>query len=527
MPLTVATRILIVLTLLAFPGVLAWLEDGSTGLTGSFLGASMVLLIATIWKVVRDCAPFDDRAFHRTRPGGDARSFRRATMILAFLLIALASMAAIRGVVLNLGWRATVASFFIVLTTLTCLTAAVATGFALSTDRRDMARRIALVMLAVPVVILLWKGGGRFMPGWRSIPGIGYHASGVMFWPVLGSIGYALAWWLASARKRWTAALVTAGCLGAVLPFLTRYPFVFNDDFPSLPVSPVVVERTAAAEAPQKRSFGGMYRIEGQLTARGLKEGEFVGFHELIHGNPGAAVFQAFLSPGWNGMAGSHLWRGILWNRSASTTSGQRMMMEFLVAQLPEPRVLDPRRDIDIMENWAGSLSGEPEARLALEEIAQSSWRLNGTVYRWESAGDFPVSEGGWGRLPDEGAVRVMPADPRLAVDMNSLTLRITLPLDFYSKHPRGSRYSDRGHRILTDLPVVLLRDPLDGKVRWLQVHPGQTGRSLASQWENFAASLENKDARPEQRPSLLRSRLYLFVPRPVGTVDVTLPPAK
>lgn len=522
------TRLLIALTLLAFPGVFVWLEDGSTGLTGSFLGASIVLLIATIWKVVRDYAPFDDRAFHRTRPGGDARAFRKATMTLTLLLIAIASMAAVRGVVLNLGWRATVASSFIVLTLLTCLTGAVATGFSLETDRRDMARRIALVMLGVPVAILLWNRAGSFMPGWRSIMDIDYQTTFIMLWAVIGSIGYALAWWLASARKRWTVALGIAGCLGAVLPFLPRYPFVFNDDFPSLPVSPVVVERTAAAEAPGKRSFGGMYCIEGQLTARGLKDGEFVGFHKLIHRDPGAAVFQAFMSPGRNGVAGSHLWRGILWNRSAPASSGQRMMIEYLVAQLPEPRVFDSRGDLDFMENWAGTIYyGGAKARLAVEEIAQSSWHVNGTVYRWESAGDFPVAEGGWGQLPDEGAVRVMPADPRLAVNMNSLGLRITRPLDFFSKHPRGSRHSDKGHWILTDLPVVLLRDPLDGKVRWLQVHPGKTGQGLASQWENFAISLENKDARPEQRPSLLRSRLYLFIPRPVGTVDATLPPAE
>jgi hypothetical protein len=365
------------------------------------------------------------------------------------------------------------------------------------------------------------------MPGWRSIVGTGYQTSGIMLWAVVGSIGYALAWWLASARKRWTSALLTAGCLGAVLPFLTRYPFVFNDDSPSLPVSPVVVERTAAAEAAGKRSFGGLYCIEGQLTARGLKEGEFVGFQKLIHRDPGAAVVQAFMSPGWSGVAGPHLWRGILWNRSAPATSGQRLMMEYLVAQLPEPRVFDSRGDLDLMENWAGSLSGEPEARLSAGEIAQSSWRVNGTVYRWESAGDFPVAEGGWGQLPDEGAVRVMPADPRLAVNMNSLGLRITRPLDFFSRNPRGSRCSDKGHWILTDLPVVLLRDPLDGRVRWLQVHPGKTGQGLASQWENFAISLENKDARPEQRPSLLRSRLYLFIPRPIGTIDATLPPTE
>jgi hypothetical protein len=518
------TRILIALTLLAFPGVFVWLEDGSTGLTGSFLGVSIVLLIATTWKVVRDYAPFDDRAFHRTRPGGDARSFRRATMTLTLVLIALASMAAIRGVVLNLGWRATVSSFFIVLTLLTCLTGAVATAFSLETDRRDMARRIALVMLAVPVAILLWNGAGSFMPGWRSIMGIGPQTLVVMLWAVVGSLGYAFTWWLASGRKRWTAALVIAGCLGAVLPFLTRYPFVFNDDFPSLPVSPVMIERTPESGTANTSP---LYPLEGRLITRGLNEDEFVGFHEIIPGRRGVSVIQAY--PGDKSLLSArfNLQRGILWNRTDPLVSQQRLMMDYLADQLPEQSHFDPPEPTGLLGNWAAIRTDGIEENLQPLDIGQRTWRIRGTVYRWESAGDFPVAEGGWGQLPDEGAVRVMPADARLAVNMDSLGIRITRPLNLFSKHPDGRRLNEMGRWVLTDLPVVLLRDPLDGRVRWLQVHPGKTGQGLASQWENFAASLENKDARPEQRASLLRSRLYLFVPRPVGTVDVTLPPAK
>lgn len=518
------TRLLITLTLLAFPGVFVWLEDDSTGLAGSFVGVSILLLIATTWKVVRDYAPFDDRAFHRTRPGGDARAFRKATMTLALLLVAIASMAAMRGVVLNLGWRATIASFFIVLTLLTCLTGAVATGFSLSTDRRDMARRIALVMLGVPVAILLWNRAGSFMPGRRSIVDIGYQASVIMLWSVIGSIGYALAWWLASARKRWSATLVTAGCLGAVLPFLTRHPFAFNDDHPSLPVSPVVIVRTPETGIANTSA---LYPLEGRLITRGLNEDEFVGFHEIIPGRQGVSVIQAYFADKSLDSARHNLQRGILWNRTDPLLSNQRLMIDYLSDRLPEPRHFDPPEPTGLLGNWAAIRTDGIEENLQPLEIGQRTWRIRGTVYRWEPAGDFPVGEGGWGQLPDEGAVRVWPADPRLAMSMNSLGLRITRPLDFFSKHPRGSSHPHDGHWIFTDTPVVLLRDPLDGKVRWLQVHPGKTGQGLASRWENFAASLENKDASPEQRPSLLRSRLYLFVPRPVGKVDTTLPPTE
>jgi hypothetical protein len=94
MPLSPFTRLLIALTLLAFPWFFMWLEDSYSRVSSTMLGVSLTLLVATVFMVVRDNPVFDDRAFLRSRPGGDSKAFRRSTRTLLGIVAVVSLMAA-------------------------------------------------------------------------------------------------------------------------------------------------------------------------------------------------------------------------------------------------------------------------------------------------------------------------------------------------------------------------------------------------------------------------------------------------
>ena len=514
------TRLLVVCTPLSFAGVLWWLEDESPGLTGTWLGIALSLLVTSIVFVVRDNAVFNDRAFHRTRPGGDARAARCIVVTILALVLSIALLAALRGIILNLGWRANFWSAVILFTLIGWIAFAVATGVTLASGRGGRTRRIALVMIGLPIMVFLWKNP----QGTSRLGGFGYETMVIMLWPFVGTAGYALAWWLATARRRWAPALVVAGGVGMALPFLGSVPLWFSS-LPELPLSTLILERLPT-DSPKSR--GNLLEIEGQLVAPGLGKNEFIGFERLIPGEPGTRmgevqVMQVSSSPDRFGPSGSDLWRGILWNRIDPSKSGQVAMIEDLASELPKPSVLQLTKHQLHQGNWAAYMRLKLNASFDTDYIVDSTWFPEGAVYRWEPAGEFPLAKGGWGWLPSGGCLRVRPLEE--GGRMTAISLRVIRPFFLYTESPRMIGIKPDGLQITSGLPVVFIRDPETGNVLVPPVSGSREGMGLASEWQNLSADTGYWEMTEEQRAALRRSNVHVFFPRPLARVLAELPP--
>jgi hypothetical protein len=516
------TRLLVVSTPLSFAGVLWWLEDESPGLTGAWLGIALSLLMTAIVFIVRNNAVFDDRAFHRTRPAGDARATRCIVVTILALVLSIALLAALRGIILNLGWRANFWSAVILFTLIGWIAFAVATGVTLASGRGGQARRIALVMIGLPILVFLWKHpqGTRRLGGYGS----GYETMVIMLWPFVGTVGYALAWWLATARRRWAPALVAAGGVGAALPLLGNVPLWFSS-LPELPLSTLTLERLPAGNA---RARGNLLDIEGQLVAHGLGRDEFIGFERLMPGEPGTRmgevqVIQVSSGPDRFGPSSSDLWRGILWNRIDPSKSGQVAMIEDLASGLPKPSVLQLTGHQRHQGNWAAYMRLRPTESFSTANIGKAVWFPEGAVYRWEPAGEFPVAEGGWRWLPSGGCLRVRPLGA--SSSGTSISMRVIRPISLCTESPLKMGTKPDGLQVLSDLPVLFIRDPDTGNVLVPPVSTSREGMGLASEWQNLSAETGYWEMTEEQRAALRRSTVHVFFPRPLARVLAELPP--
>lgn len=236
-----------VITLLASAGAVAWLEDRSGTICATMIGAALFLLAVTVGKLVMDGSIFDDRGFHRTRPGGERMALRRLNRILAGLVIAIAAMPAVRCWIYNLGWESATWAAVLALVPAAWFTTAVATGVNLSLQGKSSVRTVILVLVGVPVGLMLLTMivpyTGRwiipvFLVRWIDIP----KWTDTLTWAVaLGAAGCGIAWWLASRWRQSKTALLIAGLTGILIQLhLTKYPLVPTRD---LPASGVKIER--------------------------------------------------------------------------------------------------------------------------------------------------------------------------------------------------------------------------------------------------------------------------------------------
>lgn len=504
MPISPLTRFTMALALLAFPAAFLWLED--TGKVSPVMtGVSLVLLVAAVFLLVRDGSAFDDRGFHRTRPGGERRALRKTAALLLGMVLAVAAMAAVRGIVLHLGGLATAWGALVVLVPLALFTAAVATGFTLALQRGRPVKPVLLALLVLPVFVYAspyvlpgWK-----LPGGQSMPS---HWRADLTWGgVLGAAGYALAWWLAAARRSWWPALLAAALAGVLLPVFRRMPVVPPQ---GLPHAEVTVKRHAPRPEPSPdyeplESKG--LRIEGQLSADGLRDGEFVGFSLLADDGSNLGVIRAYQtarSSSWGGGSGT------LMSSEEGFESGYPAIFSHLQRRLPGQPEVRWSGDEHLGENWIALPRG-----MGKDEIQAMPWQFRGVIYRIEHAADFAVSAPGFHPLPDGGSLHVW--------DMNRNPYGVTL--GFRTVWPDDPRHP--GHR-LAGMSWAFLIDATGRKAAMIRLSNMAIDRALGSIWQDWNADL-HYPGYPEgwTREEVLRSRLHLFTARPVSRVEATLPP--
>lgn len=530
MPLSPATRILIALTLLAFPWIFVWLDDEGGRKSATMTGVSLSLLVAAVFLLIRDGSAFDDRAFHRTRPGGERRAFQHISGILLGMIFIVSLMPAVRCLCYHLGARSAVQGAVVVFVPLLGVTAALATGFTLALQRGRSVKVVVVTLIAIPVALYLAPA---------AVPGLVSLFRGT-FWPshwsseltwfgVVGAAGFSAAWWLAAGRRLWLTGLVVAGVTAACLPFLRFKGAVIRPgEMPVVPVKlirlPGFTEDPAVGRSAASREmdeWGLKYRrVEGRLIAEGLREDEFVTVGRIIEGRRDLRLGIAHFSGSGRGWSSAN-W--ILRTSDSRFDSSRQSLLAHLKSRLPGNPALSGYLWHQDWENVV-EIHGSPDG----PDLDAMDWNIEGALFRVEPLGSFLVSEHGIHRLPGGGVARVWPI--RRNVHGFSLGFRLIAP---HQTEPAvgyraGEPWSDP-YRAEYQCWMFLVNES-QTKAVLLFENAGNAHRAFGSVWRNFNVTLHAPrlaDA-PDWNPGeILKSRLYLFESRPLGRVQATLPAAK
>ena len=529
MPLSPATRILIALTLLAFPWIFVWLDEEGGRKSGIMTGVSLSLLVAAVFLLIRDGSAFDDRAFHRTRPGGERRAFRHISGILLGMVVVVSLMPAIRCLCVHLGVRSAMQGAVVAFVPMLGVTAALATGFTLALQRGRSVKVVVVSLIAIPVALYLAPtavpGLYRFLGPFRP----GLWSSELTWWGVVGAAGFCAAWWLAAARRRWLAGLMLAGVTAASLPVLRSKGAVIRPG--EMAVAPVKlirlpgftedpsVGRSAASRDMDEWAIG-YHRMEGSIVAEGLRDDEFVAVSRIIGGRPDIRLGLGHFSEKGGGWSSTN---GVLRTTDPRFDSGHQSLLAHLKSRLPgNPTVSENHWNLNY-ENVVSVQDGRE-----FPDLDAIDWNVEGALLRVETLGSFPVAEHGNHQLQRGGVARVWPI--RRSLHGISLAFRLIAPhqtepdIDYRPGDPWSQPYR-------TEYQTwIFLVNESQTKAVLLFDRPGYATRAFGSEWRNCTVALHaprSTDAPDFTPDEVLKSRLYLFESRPVGRVQATLPAAK
>ncbi len=530
MPLSPATRILIALTLLAFPWIFVWLDEEGGRKSATMTGVSLSLLVAAVFLLIRDGSAFDDRAFHRTLPGGERRAFRRISGILLGIVVVVSLMPALRCLYFHLGVRSAVQGAVVVLVPLLGVTAALATGFTLALQRGRSVKVVVVTLIAIPAALYLAPtavpGLHRFLaPAWRSD-----WQSELTWSGVAGAAGFSFAWWVAAGRRRWLAGLMLAGVTAACLPLLRSQGAVIRPG--KMPVVPVKLirlpgskEDPAVGRSSARRDMDEWEmkyrRVEGRLIAEGLRDDEFVAVSRIIGGRHDIRLGLGHFSENRFGWSAAD---GILRTNDSRFDSGHQSLLAHLKSRLPG----NPAVSGYLWGMKLNNVVAIQEGR-AMPDLDAMDWAIDGVLFRIEPLGSFPVAGHGIHRLPRGGVARVWPI--RRSPHGISLGFRLITPdpTEAAAGYRAGEPWSDP-YRTEFQTWMFLVNESQTKAVLLLQ-SPGNARRAFGSVWRSFNAMLQSTlptAAAPDWPPEeILRSRLFLIESRPLGRVQATLPAAR
>lgn len=379
-----------------------------TGVTGTDAAArwtgvaGCLFLVAAVAGMVRGAGAFDERAFHRTRPGGERRVFLWQTLWLVSLPLAAGLIAVARAWWWNLGWRNAWTVGAVVFVLLLLPSATVATGVVLGAGRSGRKAMVAGLMIGLPVAVYVWlEEMGHWQAAalpqrfalWTNQPD-----SGVM----IAAIGFCLAWCLAAGNRRWKAALAAALAAGLCLPMLA-----YRDASDSA----AVVERMPKSATIQRMPLekiasrkGGARKLGNWLNISGVRDDEIL-----------VLKVDASLPDGgraWGGQSSRPFPTSICFSGRIGT-GATCSMEEALTGCMPGDRVeiVNPILDgalgrvkMQYAEFWTSDLLPSD-----FGDMKRVGWRISWYAVRPVHVGSVPVATGGSIELPAGGVFKVDP----------------------------------------------------------------------------------------------------------------------
>jgi hypothetical protein len=519
MPLSPITRLLIVLTLLAFPWVFVSMIGLDSWLAPGLLGVSLSLWTAALFGIVKSSAAFDERGFHPTRPGGRSRAFRRSTWLILSMITIISLMAAVRGACYNLGWRAIWTGTLITFALLSIFTAALATGFNLSFNQARANRWIGWIMVGLPMAVHLavvearnsnpWPGGRMFESWTMNL------SAGVVF----ATAAYGVAWWLASRRARWWPGLIACGVAGVGLAVPAIQQPLLGREPAEPPQASVTIGRlpvTIPAKSVQG-SNSDVCRLEpaDYLTVNGLLDGEVLQAY-------GTFPLPAKSLRSWQTLSNSLYGGGfrlVRWTANDSDDPRLQNRGHLLASRLPSaPESKSAHSEFSHPVHFYRNESGA-----ILSGMNRSDWKLTGNIRQIVHEGSFPLAVGGSQPLQHHGQLKVWPAT-RTASSL-IINYRLIVPgrlFDPGKKLPIGNA----GHSLANSMVLLVSRSGnFAAFADSNDVVPRRVG--LASEWTNRVARVSLADLSKWYKSEIEGATIHIFTTHPVATVDMTLPPPR
>ena len=373
-----------------------------TGVAGDgslwWLGVAGVLMsAATVVGMVRGAGAFDERAFHRTRPGGERRVFVRQTLWLVSPPLVVGLVAVARGWWWNLGWRCAFWSGTVTVVQLVVLSAAVATGVVLGTGRSRRVGWVVWLMAGLPLAVYVWMAEASHGPFGPFPEGFGLSICRIDIEAIVAviGIGYCLAWCLAAACRRWKSALVVATAAGMCLPLLAfrsgRSLGRAHDLFERVPVS-VTIRRAPLNQIAARE--GGAKMPWNWLDVSGVREDESLRLYVNVDAPDGGRA---------------DLGRAANYFGSSVSFSGRAGIGASVGISEAQCGFLPGERITNVSPKWSGlswMLGINPGD---FDDLKRGNWRVSWEIVRPAYAGSVPVAAGGRLKLPGGGVFKVEP----------------------------------------------------------------------------------------------------------------------
>ncbi len=484
--------------------------------------ASLFVLPLLTWllvsNAVKEAPPFDDTAFHRTRPVTAGRVFRH---LAGFHLLVLAGML---GVILILGWffnlgaREIAPGMLMVTVPWIALVALFATVASLSTVPERWNGWGAVTLLLLPAISFLLLS---FSFGWTSIEWT------IFGMPLAGAVIYPALWWLVAVKRRWFLGCGLGLTTGLVLPWVPipldlSVPgrLLYGDSRQRVPEPVIRRLKDPAAAAGMVEEQAELSRL---LEVRGLGPDEFIGsvkMDSIRERPPGESHPLYDMEPAFQEMYLTAFSTNANGRLVPATTALFHVVNSGSAAgsghPIPGDRIHNRSSALSESELLGLPVNGRRH-RHGYEslpiETTELPWSFSGTTFRWVKVLEVPATKGGRAKLPDGGVIQLLPPDRNLA----DFVFTVRVMQGRHRPEPLG-----RG-----SLPALVARDA-DGRARLIQGHA--MGRTTSFRFLIREREFEYRKPSAHPQPlagsdALQTTRLEVYWPEYRGFFRATLPP--
>lgn len=514
MPLSFLTRLRGAIIVAAFAFALLCLEISAQPWV---LGFALFLLPLLIWllvsNAVKDAPPFDDHAFHRTRPVAAGHVFRHLAGFHLLVLAALLLVVVAYVWRFNLGGRGAVVGGLIVAIPWIALVSLFGAAASLSTSPNHWKGWPLVTLLLIPA-ISLFCFCALVLPRFNRISVEGLPVAGALVYPAL--------WWLIAVKRRWLLGNVLGLVIGILMPWMSlpvRFPA--GSGWHEAPEqNPGIAIQRLKDPSDATGMHDNQAAVSRLLEVRGLGPDEFIQVAGMGVVVPGMNRFANGFSPDpvMNDMSFTYFCAdrdGRLIPATASlfhATGDNRASLAWWDNRRYETRelTLEDRMRLPIrLYSTAGRELLRPSA-----DAAGKAWTIHGSSFRWARVLDVPASKGGRAKLPGGGVVRMFPLEENSG-DF-ALVLRVIRPERSWK--PGGS-----------PAPLVVARSP-DGVARLIDLEVSGVSRTgfLTNETEYQFREETTGRARGTERLKVLRdARLEVYWAEFRGTFAAELPPPR